>query len=568
MDTNYNSDEVFRKMETQEKTNDTKISKIRKKLGDLLIDAGLIDNKTLKQALEVQKGTNKKIGQILMDMGVVDDIEIAKALSTQLKIPFISLKEKEVPKEITSIVPADMAENYLLVPLSITNGALLVAMANPLEFYALDDLRFITKKKIDIAISPQSEILNAIERHYPKPGLEKEFGWEGVDRSAIEFIRPLEEDDKDIQKLMKITELPPVVRFANTIFADAIKLKASDIHIEPQKTSVFIRYRIDGIMREIMQTDKHVHASLVSRIKVLANMDISVRRRPQDGRSQVRFANTDFDLRVSSIPTSYGEKLTIRILNPDFGKRFLGDLGLPQKSLNDLENALSRPQGMTIVTGPTGSGKSSTLYAFLNTLNSPEVNIITVEDPIEYRIPFANQQQVNKKGGVTFEALLKSAVRQDPDILFMGEVRDQYSAKMSMDFASTGHLTITTLHTSNATTALFRIERLGIKRGVMADAVLAVVAQRLIKKLCPHCKKIEKISTEEAEMLSRFMEVIPSQVAHPVGCPRCGDKGYHGREGLGVLFRAFFVAKGWILVYQWHTKTCLTCMHMHSVHVI
>ncbi|MFH2218490.1 MAG: ATPase, T2SS/T4P/T4SS family [Pseudomonadota bacterium] len=521
-------------MNAQTITGSTPEKKVRKRLGDLLIDAGLIDEKTLQQALEEQKGKNKKIGQVLMEMGAVDDIEIARALSTQLGIPFVNLgPDKRVPKAVIALVPAELAENYLLIPLEEVKGELLIVMANPLEFYALDDLRFVTRKSIKIAIAPQSEILDAIERHYPKKGLQREFGGQEIIGSAIELVRPMDEEEKDIQKLLSIAELPPVIRFANTIFADAIKLNASDIHIEPQKASVIIRYRIDGIMREIMQTDKHVHASLVSRIKVLANMDISVRRRPQDGRSQVRFAEMNYDLRVSAIPTSYGEKLTIRILNPTSGNRSLEDLGLAPESMRDLENVLRRPQGMILVTGPTGSGKSSTLYAFLNRMNSPEVNIITVEDPIEFDIDRINQVQINPKAGITFAEGLRSILRQDPDIVMVGEIRDGETAEIACQAAQTGHMVLSSLHTNDAPSAVTRMMDLGVDSFVLTDTLTSIIGQRLVRKICLDCKVPDPPSPRLLKQLPMAMTADKMITFYKgTGCEVCRYTGYLGREGI------------------------------------
>jgi type IV pilus assembly protein PilB len=378
-----------------------------KKLGEILLESGLIDNETLAKALKTQQVKKKKLGRVLIDMGVADDEEIAKALAKQLDVPFVRLDEVKIPEEIVSLVPAEMAENYFFIPTKKTKKGLVVAMANPLDFYAIDDLRFVARMPVDIVVAPEGEILRAIERHYPKLSLEQDLqSMHSIDE-AIEIVKPVESTEKDEKDLLKLTELAPVVRFTNAILADAIKLKASDIHIEPQRAAVLVRYRMDGVMREIMKTDKHVHAGLVSRIKVMSNMDISIRRKPQDGRSTVRYGGESYDLRVSTIPTSYGEKVTMRILRPDAGTIDTESLGLSDKAGERLENAIAMPQGIILVTGPTGSGKSTTLYACLNRLNSPTVNIITVEDPIEYDISGINQVQINPKAGVTFAAGLR-----------------------------------------------------------------------------------------------------------------------------------------------------------------
>ncbi|MDX2512987.1 MAG: ATPase, T2SS/T4P/T4SS family [Desulfobacterales bacterium] len=425
----------------------------RIKIGECLIAAGLIDRKTLNKALGLQKVEKKRIGQVLIDMGVADDVVIAKALSKQLKIPFLELKNKKVSKDVIALVPAELAENHLLLPLKIVKGKLVVAMANPLNFYALDDLRFVTQRAIHITVASQGDILAAIERHYPKHDLDKAFESGPGMENGVEVIQGVEVEEKDVSRLLTLSELPPVVRFCNAILSDAIKLKASDIHIEPQKAAVVIRYRVDGVMREVMKTDKHVHASLVSRIKIMSGMDISERRQPQDGRSQIRYHKKNYDLRVSTLPTSYGEKVTIRILNPDTASVCLEDLGFSEKTLEDFVEAVGRPQGTILVTGPTGSGKSSTLYACLNRLNSPAVNIITVEDPVEYDVEGINQVQINPKAGITFAAGLKSILRQDPDIVMIGEIRDAEAASIAFQAAQTGHLVLSTLHTNDAPSA-------------------------------------------------------------------------------------------------------------------
>ncbi len=511
-------------------------SRRRKKLGECLVEAGLIDEKTLANALEIQKVQRKKIGQVLIDMGVADDHEIAKALARQLDIPLLSLKEIEIPKEIISLAPPEMAENYMLMPVQKTEKGLLVAMANPADLYALDDLRFVTRMSIDIAVAPHKDILDAIEKYYPKRDLEKDFSsGPGIDE-GIEIVRRKEEEDKDltdVQDILDLTERPPVVRFTNAIFADAIKLKASDIHIEPQKTAVIIRYRIDGIMRQIMQTDKHVHASVVSRIKILSNMDISIRREPQDGKAQVIFGGASYDMRVSTIPTSYGEKVTIRILDPASAEMGLEDLGFSQKALKELIDSISMPQGIVLVTGPTGSGKSSTLYACLNRLNTQEVNIITVEDPIEFDISGINQVQINPKAGITFAKGLRSILRQDPDIVMVGEIRDSETAPIALQAAQTGHMVLSTLHTNDAPSAVTRLMDLGIEPFLISDSLVAVVGQRLARGICRECKVPDPLSPQILKRLPQQIGADGSATFWKgAGCEACNYTGYSGRLGL------------------------------------
>jgi type IV pilus assembly protein PilB len=511
----------------------SKPPKSRKKLGEYLVESGLIDEKTLTNALEIQKIQKKRIGQILIDMGVADDKEIAKALSSQLKIPLLRLEDIEIPKEIISLIPAEIAENYLLVPVKKTENRLLVAMTNPLELYALDDLRFVTQMAIDIGISSQKDMLEAIEKYYPKRGLQADLDSGPSIGEGLEIIPQVKQEEKEVQDLMGLIKLPPVVRFTNSILADAINRKASDIHIEPQKNSVMIRYRVDGIMREIMKTDKHVHASLVSRIKVTSNMDISIRRKPQDGKAQVRYSDNSYDLRVSTIPTSYGEKVTIRILDPRGAILGIDDIGLSEKHLRDLEESIKRPQGIILATGPTGSGKSTTLYACLNKLNTPDVNIITVEDPIEFDIQGINQVQINPKAGITFAAGLRSILRQDPDIVMVGEIRDTETASIAFQAAQTGHLVLSTLHTNDASSAVTRLLDLEVEPFLISAALNAVIGQRLVRRICQECKAPDPLSAQ-------IMKRLPSYIAEDkrttfwkgIGCEACQYTGYSGRLSL------------------------------------
>ncbi len=504
----------------------------RKKLGEILIRAGLINQEMLDTAIAEQKTKKKKLGQILIDMGVTDDELIAKALASQLKIPFLRLSEIQIPKEIITLVPQDMAESYLLIPVKVIEKQLVVAMSDPLDFHTLDDLRFITQMNIFVTIAPQGDIIGAINKFYPRRNIDRDFGL----TNDIEIVGHVDEKEKNVQDLINLTEQPPVVRFTNTILADAIKLKASDIHIEPQKESVVIRYRIDGIMREIMQIDKQVHLSLVSRIKILANMDISIRRKPQDGKSQVRLEDSRYDLRVSTIPASYGEKVTIRILNPNAGGVSIEQLGFTEKDLKNFEEAVSRPQGMILITGPTGSGKSSTLYTVLKKLNSPKVNIVTVEDPVEFDIAGINQVQINPRAGITFADGLRSILRQDPDIIMVGEIRDSETAKIAFQAAQTGHLVFSTLHTNDAPSAVTRLLDMGVDSFVIADSLLSVVGQRLVRKICPKCKIPDTLTPQLFEQLTPIIKPDRTKKFWKgAGCESCQYSGYSGRLGLFEL---------------------------------
>jgi type IV pilus assembly protein PilB len=505
----------------------------RKKLGELLLQANLIDQKTLENALEIQKTQKKKIGQILIDMGVTDDEKIAKALASQLKIPFLRLNDIDIPKDVIDLIPHDMAENYLLLPIKVVKKQLIIVMANPLEFYALDDLRFITQMDIFTTIAPQSDILFAIQKFYPKRNLENALKSDMGIIDNFEIIGHVKEKEHNVQDLLNLTKLPPVVRFTNTVLADAIKMKASDIHIEPQKDNVVIRYRIDGIMREIMQIDKQIHLSLVSRIKIISNMDISIRRKPQDGRAQVKMADTRYDLRISTLPASYGEKVTIRILNPSAAGLEIAQLGFSENDLRHFMEAIVRPQGIILVTGPTGSGKSSTLYTALKHLNSSRVNIVTVEDPVEFDIPGINQVQINPKAGITFADGLRSILRQDPDIVMVGEIRDGETAKIAFQAAQTGHLVLSTLHTNDSPSAISRLLDMGVDSFVIADSLIAVIGQRLVRGICTKCKIPDPMTPQVFEQLESIIKPDRTKKFWKgSGCELCQYSGYTGRLGI------------------------------------
>jgi type IV pilus assembly protein PilB len=509
----------------------------RKRLGEFLLDAGLIDDKSLSKALEIQKITRKKLGQVLLEMGVVDEQEIAKTISKQFNIPLVPLDNMEIPKVLIDLVPAEMAEGYLLVPVKELRTGLLVAMANPLEPYAVDDVRFLTRMPIVIGVATQGEILRALEKYYPQKALQRDLNGSPAIDSAIQVLQDRKEEE-EIEDIKSLTERPPVVRFVNEILADAIKLKASDIHIEPQKTSAIIRYRVDGFLRDVMQVDRHVHAPAVSRIKVISRMDISVRRKPQDGRCRIKHGEDHYDLRVSTIPTSYGEKVTLRILNPESARINLGSLGFSDKTLASLEEIITMPQGMLLVTGPTGSGKSSTLCACLNQLNTRQVNIVTVEDPVEFEIKGVNQVQINPLAGITFASGLRSILRQDPDIVMVGEIRDAETASIATQAAQTGHFVLSTLHTNDAPSALSRLLDLGVEPFLIAASLQAVLGQRLVRKICERCKAPDLLTPNTLKRLEPYLSTGRTPIFwRGMGCEACQYTGYTGRTGIVEMLR-------------------------------
>ncbi|MGB6972097.1 MAG: GspE/PulE family protein, partial [Desulfobulbales bacterium] len=472
-----------------------------KRLGAYLLAAGLVDEDTLSKALEIQRNQTHpktRIGKLLIEMGMADDLNIAKTLASQLNIDFIHLKDIKIPKEVLGIIPESIATSSMIVPISRKGKKLKVAMANPLEQYVIDDLRFITQLDVDIAVAPENEVRQALERFYINNVDSNLANEKDIDAflEVLEDERRLDDDDDDIQNLIGLTSQAPVVKFTNHIIANAIKYKASDIHIEPRYSDTMIRYRIDGIMREILQASKKSHFSVVARLKIISNMDISIRRKPQDGRARIKFGSKEYDLRLSTIPTSYGEKVTLRILDPEGAQLQLDDLGFPEYDLQTFRDLVHRPQGIILVTGPTGSGKSTTLYACLNELNTPEVNIITIEDPVEYDIAGVNQIQINPLAGLTFASGLRSILRQDPDIVMVGEIRDKETAAIAFQASQTGHLVFSTLHTNDAPSAVTRLIDMGIEPYIISAGLSCVMGQRLVRKLCPKCRLPDPKSSE------------------------------------------------------------------------
>jgi type IV pilus assembly protein PilB len=427
----------------------------------------------------------------------------------------------------------------MIIPISKKDKKLVVAMANPLEQYVIDDLRFITQLDVGIAVAPESEVLFAIEKYYTN-NLDSKLSEDSDIDAFLEIVEEekAHDDDEDIQNLIGLTEQAPVVKFTNHIIANAIKFKATDIHIEPRYADTMVRYRVDGIMREILHASKKSHFSVVARVKIISNMDISIRRKPQDGRTRIKFGNKEYDLRVSTIPTSYGEKVVIRILDPEGAGLHITDLGFPKQDLGVFQSQIQRPQGIILVTGPTGCGKSTTLYACLNELNSPEINIITVEDPVEYDIGGVNQVQINPKAGITFASGLRSILRQDPDIVMVGEIRDKETASIAFQASQTGHLVLSTLHTNDAPSAVIRLVDMGIEPYIISAGLNCVLAQRLVRKLCPKCRVPDP---DTSQLVKRYNAFLPEGVKPMFwssrGCDACHSIGYKGRLGVFEVLR-------------------------------
>jgi len=510
----------------------------RIKLGEILIAEGLLTDKDLQDALAAQKIQDKKFGKVLISMGLVNDQQLGRALSKQLNIPFVNLEDTRVSQEAIDLVPVKIAEKYNLIPIKKKDKNLVVAMSNPLEYDAVQDLRFVTECNIYIVVASISDVLKYQNKYYPKIDILKEITGKGDLETTIELVQPKDEKDSQIPDLKSQALLPPVVRFCNSMIANAIRSNASDIHIEPQKISahnkkLVIRYRIDGVMQESLKADINIHPALVSRIKIISGMDISERRVPQDGKAQVNYGNETFDMRISTIPTTYGEKVTMRILNPATARMNPEDLGFINEDLQKVLECLDQPQGIILVTGPTGSGKSSSLYAFLNRLNKPEVNIVTVEDPVEFDVPGINQVQINTKSGITFGRGLRSILRQDPDIVMIGEIRDIETAGIAFQAAQTGHLVLSTLHTNDAPSAITRLMDLGIGHFQISDALVAVIGQRLVRRIHTDCKIKDELEPGVMKRIAPYFSETQIPAFHKGSeCQGCNHTGYSGRLGL------------------------------------
>ena len=495
-------------------------------LGNMLIDAGVITPKQLDDALaHQQKGTNTAkslLGQSLVDLGYCTEDDIARVLAKKSGVSFFSLNAHPVDMTAANLISPDMAIKYKALPISKEDGKLLVAMMNPSDIIAVDDLRILTGYDVQPVIVPDKELEAAIKQFVSASS-------NAVDDEDDEIIPDdaLETDESTEQ---------PAVQLANQILNQSIRAGASDVHVEPQEKRLRIRFRIDGVLHEIMSPSARLQASLISRIKVMANMDIAERRIPQDGRVTMKMDGKTVDIRVASLPSAYGEKLTLRLLNRSDRLITLAELGFPSVQLERYNNVMRLPYGFILITGPTGSGKSTTLYATLAKLNSIDKNIITLEDPIERRMDGLNQVQVNAKAGMTFASGLRSILRNDPDIIMVGEIRDHETARIAVESALTGHLVLSTLHTNDSAGAITRLGDMGIEPYLTASSLIGVIAQRLMRVLCPKCKKPYTISREEIlKQLPDFpLEPHEREVTlhHSHGCIACNGTGYRGRKGI------------------------------------
>ena len=499
------------------------------RLGDVLVAQKLISQEQLQQTLDLQRTTGKKVGRLLIESGVITEELLANGLARQLRIPFVNLKTFPFKPEVVKLLPESLARRFRALALEDKGATLLVALADPLDLFAYDELTRVLKRNIAIAAVPESQLGPAFDRLYRRT------------EEITGLARALEKDLSDTVDFGELTasvgtEGAPVVRLLQSIFEDAMQVGASDVHIEPQESGLQIRVRVDGVLQTQTQADKRIGAALAQRLKLMASLDISEKRLPQDGRFSVRLKEHTMDVRLSTLPTTYGESAVMRLLVQGAGMRKLDRIGMPPAMLKRFREVLGRSAGMVLVTGPTGSGKTTTLYAALAEVNAAELKVITVEDPVEYRLPGLSQVQVHDKIDLSFARVLRACLRQDPDVILVGEMRDTETAEIGARAAITGHLVLSTLHTRDAISTPFRLLDMGVPPFMVATSLQAVIAQRLLRLNCTECVAPHTATAQEQSWLdSMLAEGATLQSRKGRGCTACNGSGYSGRQGIYEL---------------------------------
>ncbi|WP_158376059.1 GspE/PulE family protein [Cellulosimicrobium cellulans] len=497
-----------------------------KQLAEILLERGLVDEDQLLAALDAQVATRAPLGPALVASGALTEEQLVGALAEQAGMTYVDLDTADLDPTAVALVPGPVCRRHMVLPVRTEDGALLVAMADPGNVLALDDLRSLTGRTVRPVVASRRALESAIDR------------WVRADSEIADLSQSMQEAQTTSGEIAEIGDVldadTPVVRWVNLLVTQGIADRASDIHVEPAEHELRVRYRIDGVLKEQQPAPKGMQAAILSRIKVMSDIDIAERRKPQDGRMSVVHQGQKIDLRVASLPTVWGEKIVMRVLDNSTARLALRDLSFSERSFEVYQRAYSKPYGMILVTGPTGSGKSTTLYATVNAVSKPEINVITVEDPVEYRLPGINQVQVNPKAGLTFAGALRSILRSDPDVVLLGEIRDHETAQIAVEAALTGHLVLSTLHTNDAASAVTRLVEMGIEPFLVGSALDAVVAQRLARRLCTRCR--EPYEPAPAELRSAGFTwpdpTRPVELFRPVGCPACSGTGYRGRLAL------------------------------------
>ncbi len=511
------------------------ILEFKDKLTKVLLDKGLLKQGDLDKALSAQKERGGSLSDILVELGFVTRSDLMIALSHGLGIPPMNLSRYKIDPSVIKLIPKKIAKNYKILPISKIGDRLMLAVADPLNIFLLDDIKTLTGFKINPVIATEKDISEAQRQYYDEntyEAIEKIVG----DMKETSAIKLLEEDDgllvQSSSELLKITQDAPVVKITNLLLAEAVNLRASDILIEPLEDDLRVRYRVDGILREGRRSPVSLHNAIISRLKVMSNLDIAERRLPQDGRFKVKLHGREVDFRISVIPSSMGEKIALRILDKSQATLNIDKLGFDGKSLEEIKKAASRPHGMILMCGPTGCGKTTTLYSIMQHVNSPEKNIVTVEDPIEYLIEGINQVTARPEIGLSFAAALRSILRQDPNIIMIGEIRDFETVDIAIKAALTGHLVLSTLHTTTATGSVIRLVNMGVESFLITSSLILVGAQRLVRRICQKCKEPYEISGDTAERLNIKMGRGKLTFYRGKGCDNCLGTGYKGRVGL------------------------------------
>jgi len=500
-----------------------------KRLGDLLVEKGLITNEQVNQALEEQKKSGGRIGANLVKLGYISDKKITEVLSEQFDVPPVDLDTYKVDEGVIKLIPPQVAEKLLVFPLKREGKIIHLAMANPQDFYIMEDIKFATGFEIKPYVASENAILKSIERYY------------GVSGAVAEVLKEMEEEEEEVEVLeeegtenvITDTEAAPVVKLVNSIITEAVKRGASDIHIEPYNKVLRVRFRVDGVLHEAMSPQYIFGPAIVSRIKLMAKLDIANKRLPQDGHINMRVGADEVDLRVSTLPTTHGEKVVMRIAKKTGLALDLAVLGFDELSLTRFHDALEKPNGIILVTGPTGSGKTVTLYSALHKLNTPGVNIMTAEDPVEYDLMGINQVNIRDEIGLTFAETLRSFLRQDPNIVMVGEIRDRETAEIAIRAALTGHLVLSTLHTNDTAASIARLEDMGIPPYMIASSLILILAQRLVRRICKKCKEEYSPHPDELKIFGLDPEKKENKIFYKgKGCLECGNTGYKGRVGI------------------------------------
>jgi type IV pilus assembly protein PilB len=506
--------------------------RVKKKLGEILVEGGLLTQKQLKEALPFQKKSHLKLGQFLVREGILIENQIVELVSNQLRLEKYRPENYTIDMDLANLLPADIAHKYQVAPLQ-KNGLLLsIAMVDPLDINALDAIELYTNCEVEAIICSEQHLNNLLTSLYGTyagiGGVLENMEEMEIDKTAVKSTIT---EDVEVSSLQGMAEEAPVVRLVNSILSQGVREGASDIHISPEKKSVQVRFRVDGRLHEVPAPPKSMFLPIISRLKILSNMDIAISRIPQDGRFTVKMKNKDINIRVSTIPSIYGENMVLRLLDTSSSIYSLERLGMNERDRQRLENMISRPHGMILSTGPTGSGKSTSLYSILKKINQPDINIITIEDPVEYRIDKIRQVQLNRKAGMTFAGGLRSILRQDPDVIMVGEIRDSETANIAVQAALTGHRVLSTLHTNDSPGAITRFIDMGVEPFLVASVMIVSFAQRLVRKVCPRCKTTYRPS-REALKFWRLDQVKNANFQQGKGCFNCMHTGYKGRTGV------------------------------------